>query len=78
MSPLAAARPGQAGPRTLFDSGARQQLQFTTDGHPAAQLRIQVFNAAHSPIVGLSTGYSATHQTLTVNPVGTRITQIKN
>jgi endonuclease/exonuclease/phosphatase family metal-dependent hydrolase len=56
-----------------LDSGARQQLQFATDGHPAAQLRIQLFNAARAPIAGLSTGYAATQQALTINASGSPI-----
>jgi endonuclease/exonuclease/phosphatase family metal-dependent hydrolase len=56
-----------------LDSGARQQLQFATDGHPTAQLRIQLFNAARAPIAGLSTGYAATQQALTINPTSSPI-----
>jgi endonuclease/exonuclease/phosphatase family metal-dependent hydrolase len=56
-----------------LDSGARQQLQLTTDGHPTAQLRIQLFNAARAPIAGLSTGYAAAQQTLTVNATSSPI-----
>jgi endonuclease/exonuclease/phosphatase family metal-dependent hydrolase len=67
---------GGDGPEAVFysfvqhdlDSGARQALRFATEGHPLAQLRIQVFDGGRHLISGLSTGYAAGQQTLTVNP----------